>query len=62
MISIGIGNNIDYDELECIEGDNHPSSHIFDVEDYDDLILLKDSVIAFLSNPHNNARYQQITK
>ena len=33
VISIGVGNKIDYDELECIEGDNGASSHIFDVKD-----------------------------
>ena len=48
VISIGVGNNIDYDELECIEGDNSASSHIFDVENLDGLRELQTQVVQFL--------------
>ena len=40
VVSIGIGDNVDYDELECIEGDNNPSPHIFDVENFNGLKIL----------------------
>ena len=62
VISIGIGNNLDYDELKCIEGDNKPGSHIFDVQDFDGLVALKDSVFDYLSDPSNNAICRPITK
>ena len=45
VISIGIGNKIDYDELECIEGDNGAAPHIFDVKDLEGLKQLLDQVI-----------------
>ena len=48
VISIGIGNNIDYDELECIEGDNGAASHIFDVKDLEGLKQLLVDVITEL--------------
>ena len=48
VVSIGVGNNIDYDELECIEGDNGASSHIFNVNDIAGLRQLQDSVISSL--------------
>ena len=48
VISIGVGNRIDYDELECIEGDNSPSSHIFDVKDLAGLKDLQERVISYL--------------
>ena len=48
VISIGVGNDIDYDELECIKGDNSPSSHIFDVKDLAGLKDLQARVFKFL--------------
>ena len=48
VISVGVGNKIDYDELECIEGDNGASSHIFNVNDLAGLKQLQDSVISSL--------------
>ena len=48
VVSIGVGDNIDYDELECIEGDNNPSPHIFDVENFDGLNTLKTEVMNIL--------------
>ena len=41
VISIGVGPNINYDELECIEGDNGGVPHIFDVKDLAGLKELK---------------------
>ena len=48
VISIGVGDDIDYDELECIKGDNSPSSHIFDVKDLAGLKDLQARVFKFL--------------
>ena len=49
VISIGIGNTIDYDELECIEGDNGGlPGHIFDVVDFAGLQALQQTVEAYL--------------
>jgi len=31
VVSIGVGDHIDYDELECIEGDNGTAPYIFDI-------------------------------
>ena len=53
VISIGIGNNIDYDELECIKGDNAPSHHIFDVKDIAGLKELQIEVLKFLRKGAN---------
>ena len=58
VVSIGVGNNIDYDELECIEGDNGGSSHIFDVNDLAGLKQLQESVISSLIA--NNKRCKNI--
>ena len=49
VVSIGIGNNINYDELECIEGDNGFPGHIFDVTDLAGLQALQESVVTSLS-------------
>ena len=48
VISIGVGNRIDYDELECIEGDNGAGSHIFDVNDLEGLKRLQERVVKHL--------------
>ena len=45
VISIGVGNNVNYKELECIEGDNGAAPHIFDVKDLGGLKQLLDQVI-----------------
>jgi len=45
VISIGVGNYIDYDELECIEGDNGAAPHIFDVANIQGLLALKTAII-----------------
>ena len=57
VISIGVGNKIDYDELECIEGDNGASSHIFDVEDLSGLKDLLAAVVKFLGNNQQQCKY-----
>ena len=41
VVSIGIGDNINLDELECIKGDNAATSHIFDVENLAGLVNLQ---------------------
>ena len=48
VISIGVGNRIDYDELECIEGDNGFPGHIFDVTDLAGLQALQKRVVDHL--------------
>ena len=48
VVSIGVGYNIDYDELECIEGNNGASSHILNVNDIDGLRQLQESVVSYL--------------
>ena len=48
VVSIGVGNTIDYDELECIEGDNGGIPHIFDVTDLAGLQALQQRVEAHL--------------
>lgn len=48
VISIGVGNRINYDELECIEGDNGASPHIFDVKDLKGLEQLQRQVVSHL--------------
>ena len=57
VISIGVGNKIDYDELECIEGDNGASSHIFDVEDLSGLKDLLAAVVKFLGDNRQQCKY-----
>ena len=49
VISIGIGNKIDYDELACIEGDNGGVPHIFDVKDLTGLQMLLTLVGNYIS-------------
>ena len=56
VISIGVGDNIDYDELECIKGDNGASSHIFDVKDLAGLKALQAAVSKFLGDNHQQCR------
>ena len=57
VISIGVGNKIDYDELECIEGDNGASSHIFDVKDLAGLKDLLAAVFKFLGDNQQQCKY-----
>ena len=57
VISIGVGNKIDYDELECIEGDNGASSHIFDVKDLAGLKDLLAAVFKFLGDNRQQCKY-----
>ena len=57
VISIGVGNKIDYDELECIEGDNGASSHIFDVKDLSGLKDLLAAVVKFLGDNRQQCKY-----
>ena len=54
VVSIGVGNNIDYDELECIEGNNGGIDHIFDVSNITGLQALQKRVEDFIRDPHNN--------
>ena len=56
VISIGVGNDIDYDELECIEGDNGAVSHIFDVKDLAGLKALQAAVFKFLGDNQQQCR------
>lgn len=44
VVSIGVGDNVDFDELECIKGDNAAISHIFDVGNLAGLVKLQQGV------------------
>jgi len=46
VVSIGVG--IDYDGLECIEGKNQASPHIFDVANLEGLLALKNATFDHL--------------
>ena len=57
VISIDVGNKIDYDELEYIEGDNGASSHIFDVKDLSGLKDLLAAVFKFLDDNRQQCKF-----
>ena len=48
VVSIGVGDRINYDELECIEGNNGAPGHIFDVSDITGLQTLQEEVVQYL--------------
>lgn len=55
VVSIAIGNSVDYDELGCIEGDNRPASHIFNVHNIKGLETLYNSTFDLLFKGGTNA-------
>ena len=48
VVPIGVGNNIDFDELECIEGNNSAAGHIFDVNNIAGLQTLQEEVVQYI--------------
>ena len=48
VVSIGVGNHINYDELECIEGNNGAADHIFDVSNIAGLRTLQETVVKYI--------------
>jgi len=48
VVPIGVGNNIDFDELECIEGNNGAAGHIFDVNSIAGLQILQEKVVQYI--------------